>query len=292
MVAIALPSPLLAAGAVPEGIAVRYGDGVTSETRWYVDTALTEAWATFSPHVADPDAFDALVVVVTNVADAAAEWAAERGISVARAERQFLARSGHFAGLATTGLTVIINDNYGDSGATIHEVTHLVQRHLAGGNSGPRWLSEGAAEYFELLVDYRWGIDAGAVAPRAANRALADEWAATARNCRAGLLPDESETCRSALAPLDRLETATRFDTGGGAISPYSRASVAFQVFVDRFGEEAYFCFLTTQGAGSSWRNAFSACAGTTVEEFYDYLDRSRDRGFIRETVNRRPRYV
>ena len=276
---------------VPAAAEVRFGDDVTAETRWYVDTALARARVAFAAHVPDSDAFDPLVVIVTNPEDAAAEWAAERGISIARAERLFLARSGHYAGLATTGFTVIINDNYGDAGATIHEFTHLVQRELAGGPSGPRWLSEGGAEYFDMLIAHDWGIDAGARHPRVVNREVAGEWAATVANCRGGLLPAAGETCDAALGSLHRLESGTRFDTGGGAISPYARAAIAFQVFVDRHGEEAYFCFLTEQGAGSSWRAAFSTCTGETVAEFYDHFDWTRDRGFIRETPSRRVAY-
>lgn len=273
---------------LPESLEVRFGDGITAETRWYVEGALQQAWAMFAPHLIDPNGLDALVVVVTNPGDAATVWAEERGISEDRARRQFIGRSSHFAGLATSGLAVIINDNRADAGATVHELGHLIQHHVAGSRLGPRWLTEGGAEYFDLLVAERWGIDAGAEPPKLANRTIADEWAATTNNCRTGLLQLDSETCVWALESLDRLEPGGPFDVGGGAVSAYSRARVAFQALMDQTGVEEYFCYLVEQGSGSSWQTAFESCFGQDVEEFYSEFDQIRDRGFVRDIPSHR----
>lgn len=281
-----------AGGDLPDSLQVRFGDGVTAETRWYVEEALQQAWATFAPHLMDPHGLEALVVVVTNSDDAAAVWAEERGISEDRARRQFTARSSHFAGLATRGLAVIVNDNLGDAGATVHELAHLVQHHVAGAPLGPRWLTEGGAEYFDLLIAERWGIDAAAEPPKLANRTIADEWAATTNNCRADLLKQDSETCTWALESLDRLEAGGPFNVGGGAVSAYSRARVAFQTLMDQTSVQEYFCYLEEKGSGATWRAAFASCFGQGVDEFYDDFAHSRDRGFIRHVPSRRLRML
>lgn len=272
----------------PAGIEYAYGDEVSTETRWYVETAVAEAWSYFADHVTSD--LRGKIVVVTNVEDAAEAWARERGVSLSRARQLFSAGSGTFAGLATTGFTVIINDNIGSPGATIHEFTHLVQRHLtAGSGRGPRWLSEGAAEYFDMAVGHAWGIDASADGPAAATREIADEWSATLANCAAGLLPDDEATCRWAAEPLDRLESAAPFVIGGGAVSAYNRASVAVNLLFAETGEDAYFCYLSASGAGAAWRTAFADCFGMDVAAFYRYFDRARANDFTPQVPNRFP---
>ncbi len=268
-----------AAAELPESLEITFGDQVSAATRWHVDEAVRQGWDRFAPLLDD---LEADIVVVADADAAATAWAERRGISVERAARQFTARSGHFAGLATTGLTVIINDG-GHAGATVHELVHLVQHALCEcGYQGPRWLSEGAAEWFTHDVDQRWGIDAEARGPRVANREIADEWFATYRNCRSGTLYAEGETCAWATESLHELESAAAFDIGGGAVGAYDRAGVAFQYLIDTSGEQSYICFLEEQVGGSDWQRAFQTCTGTSHDQFYDAFDAYRARGFTR----------
>ncbi len=278
-----------AAAEVPESLEVTFGDQVSTTTRWHVEEAIRQGWGRFAPLLSD---LDADVVVVADAEAAAAAWAERRGISRERAARQFTARSGHFAGLATTGLTVIINDG-GHAGATVHELVHLVQHALCDcGYQGPRWLSEGAAEWFTHDVEARWGIDAAARGPQVANRTIADEWFATYRNCRAGALYTAGATCGWATESLRNLEGAAAFDLGGGAVGAYDRAGVAFQYLIDTAGEESYVCFLEEQAGGSAWETAFRTCTGTTPGQFYDDFNAYRARGFTRHAAPMRHQLV
>ena len=277
---------------LPEHLEVEYGDDVSVTTQWYVDTAVRRAWEYFAPLIPDPEGFEALVVVVTNPEDAVAVWAKERRVSIERARQLFTARSGSYAGLAVTGLTVIINDHNATAGATVHEVAHLVQHHVAGRSQGPRWLSEGAAEYFSMLIEADWGIDTETEPPQVANRTVAEEWAATTRNCATGRLPAGGETCLWATESLSNLERGNAFDIGGGAVSAYSRAALAFQLLVDRYGVPAYFCYLEQQGSGSSWRTAFRDCFDGEVNDYYRYFEQARSRGFTIGPRNRLPQML
>ncbi len=268
------------AAETPASLETTFGESVPAATRWYVEEALERSWARFAAVLDD---LDAEVVVVADAEAASAAWAERRGISRERASRLFTARSGHYAGLATTGLTVIINDA-AHAGATVHEFVHLVQHALCDcGNQGPRWISEGAAEYFALDVEAAWGIDASSRPPAATNREIADAWAATYRNCRTGRLQEGSDTCRWATESLRALEGAGQFDLAGGAVGAYDRASVAFQYLVDVSSEEAYLCFLDEQAGGASWQAAFGGCFERSVDDFYTEFDGYRRRGFVRE---------
>ncbi len=284
---VVLPAgPSLASTAeLPESLEVTFGDGVSSATRWHVEEGLRRGWQRFATLLAD---LEADVVVVADADAAAAAWAERRSISQERAARQFTGRSGHFAGLATTGLTVIINDG-GREGATIHELVHLVQHALCEcGFQGPRWLSEGAAEYFTRAVEAAWGIDAEARGPEVAHSAIASEWAATYEHCHSGALPDGGETCRWATESLASLEGSRPFNVAGGAVGAYDRAGVAFQFFVDSAGEDGYFCFLGEQASGAVWDEAFRTCVGMSPSAFYAAFDAYRDRGFTRHAPPRR----
>lgn len=296
LVGVAAPAQAIepvGAGELPETVELRFGEAVSTETRWFVETAVAEAMGYFARHLSGSGDLDAKIIVVTDVEEAAKAWAQERGISIERARSLFSAGSSDFAGLATTGFTVIINDNYGSAGATLHEFAHLVQRHLSDGSGrGPRWLSEGAAEYFDMAVGQAWGIDAAADGPAAANGEIADEWSATLDNCAADLLPADALTCRWASESLTRLEGAAPFVLGGGAVSAYNRASVAVQVLLDETGEDAYFCYLTAHGAGADWRDAFTDCFGMDVDAFYRHFDRTRSNGFVTQVPSRFPAKV
>jgi len=282
-----------AAHAAPDGIEVRFGDDVDGTTRWYVDAAIERSWTTLAPHLpAAARDMEALIVVVTNADEAVTAWAEERGISESRARRQFTARSSSYAGLATAGLTVIINDNYPDAGTTIHEFTHLFQHHLAGEAVGARWISEGAAEYFRLLVEDGWRLEAAARSPKTMNRAIADEWALNVASCGNGALPVSGETCRWATESLRELERGGPFDVGGGSVSAYARASVAFQHLIDRGGVDGYVCYLDALGDGAGWRNAFEGCYGWSVDEFYESFDELRDAGFVAVPRPRRNQFL
>ncbi len=270
---------------LPDSLEVTFGDGVSTATRWHVEEAVRRGWERFATLLAD---LEADVVVVADADAAAAAWAERRGISQERAARQFTARSGHFAGLATTGLTVIINDG-GRAGATIHELVHLVQHALCEcGYQGPRWLSEGAAEYFTRAIEAAWGIDPEARGPEVAHRTIASDWAATYEHCRSGALPAGGETCRWATESLASLEGSRPFNVAGGAVGAYDRAGVAFQHLVDTAGEAGYFCFLETQASGAAWDEAFRACVGMSPSAFYADFDAYRDRGFTRHVPPRR----
>ncbi len=276
---LAVPATPAGAAELPASLEVTFGEQVSPATRWHVEAAVRQGWERFAPLLDD---LDADVVVVADADAAADAWAERRGVSRERAARQFTARSGHFAGLATTGLTVIINDG-GHAGATIHELVHLVQHELCEcGYQGPRWLSEGAAEWFTHDVEAAWGIDASARGPRVANREIADDWFATYGHCRSGALYADGETCAWATESLRNLEGAAGFDIGGGAVGAYDRAGVAFQYLIDTAGEQSYVCFLEAQAQGAGWETAFRTCTGRTAGQFYDDFDAYRARGFIR----------
>ncbi len=287
-VAAAVLTVLLAPGAaaappLPDGVELTFGDGVGPVTRWHVEEAAGRAGEYFAARGAGD--LEARLIVVADPDAAVEAWAAARGISERRARRSLRARSGYYAGIAVTGLTVIINDGP-SAGATIHEFVHLAQHHLCDCDAqGPRWLSEGAAEWFSLAIEHEWGIDAAQRSPRAENRKIADEWAGTLDACRAGAIPAAGDTCRWAEAPLGDLEGAGAFDIAGGAVGAYDRARVAFQRLVDSTSTGAYLCYLGRQAAGASWRAAFETCFGRTVAAYYAEFDAYRDAGFVASAV-------
>jgi hypothetical protein len=280
--------PRLGEPILPDGLEIRFGDDVSASTRGLVTEAVERSWDAFFRRLPDAAEFDAVVVVVTNADDAAREWATERGISVERARRQFTARTSAFAGLATSGLTVIINDNTGSPGATVHEMIHLFQHHVAGDRIGARWISEGAAEYYAGVIEEDWGLFAGSQVPEATIEDLAEQWASTIDTCSLGLIVAASETCVWASEPLPELESGAAFDVGGGAVSPYARATVAFDYLVSRVGDDGYICYLDHQSTGAPWRNAFDECFTFGVDEFYDDFHSYRANAFTYVVRERR----
>ncbi len=266
----------------PTGVEVTYGDEVPVITRWHVSEAVARAWSYFADWAARE--LSARIIVVADPEAAVTAWAEARNISRQRARRQLTARSGYYAGLAITGLTVIINRGDGP-GPTAHEFVHLVQHEVCACDSqGPRWLSEGAAEYFANDIEHEWGIRPALRSPRIENRKIAEEWNTLAA-CRAGHIPDDGETCRWAEAPLSDLERPGAFDLAGGAVGAYDRARVAFQRLVDVTTTGAYRCYLEEQARRAPWRAAFESCFGRSPAQFYAEFDAYRDHGFIGAAV-------
>ena len=142
-----------------------------------------------------------------------------------------------------------------------HEAFHLLQGELAGPaalNSGPsdvpvagpRWLTEGAAEYiaYRVLAENRLE-DFDAIRRR---------WISVTR---------------SVTAPLSSLEIATGF---GGVAGIYDLTPLAASRLIETAGEGAFVAYWEAIGRGTPWQSAFAAAFGRSLEAFYGEFDAYR----------------
>lgn len=142
-----------------------------------------------------------------------------------------------------------------------HEAFHLLQGELAGPGSlnsgesnvpvaGPRWLSEGAAEYiaYRVLGENR----------RNDFEATRARWVSVTRTVS---------------APLSSLEIATGMR---GVSGIYDVTPLAAAHLVATKGESSFVAFWEAIGRGASWQAAFSSAFGRPVETFYQEFEAYR----------------
>ena len=141
---------------------------------------------------------------------------------------------------------------YRRSLTTIWEGTprHAVSR------EGPKWLSEGSAEYFT----YR------AIGP------LGSEWCDLTRSRLVGFHGSETR-------PLSELETSEGYYSVG-----FSRARQfgfpAAELLAAQAGGASIFAYYASLRTGISWQDAFEQAFGMTVAKFYQLFEEHRAAGF------------
>jgi hypothetical protein len=142
-----------------------------------------------------------------------------------------------------------------------HEAFHLLQGDLAGSarlNSGetdvplagPRWLTEGSAEYFAYRV--------------VAENRLVDFEATRARWI---------SVVKTMSVPLSSLEVATGLR---GVSGVYDLTPLAASRLVESVGEGAFIAYWEAVGRGTPWQTAFAAAFGRTVQAFYEEFEAYR----------------
>ena len=151
-----------------------------------------------------------------------------------------------------------------------HELFHTYQQGLSGlsvwggvnqvPEAGPRWLSEGTAEYFA----YR-AMDAGGEADFDKMRNSTDPW---------GFVKHAEYVDRR----LSEMETWTGFSGARGDITSY--AVMAAELLASRTGEKSLIQFYSLTQPGTTWQEAFEQAFGMNVEEFYDLFEEHREAGF------------
>ena len=150
---------------------------------------------------------------------------------------------------------------------TAHELLHAYQSgysELPGGSQdhevpkdGPRWLTEGTAEYFA----YR-AMDAGGEFDYA-----------TERGSKRGFV----WKAQLADKPLEEMETKEGYE---GVPGKYKHFLLAAELLASYVGEEAPLRFHMLQQPGITWQKAFKEAFGMTVEEFYVLFEEHRATGF------------
>ena len=153
---------------------------------------------------------------------------------------------------------------------TAHELLHTYQHGLSGlsvgggvslvPESGPRWLSEGTAEFFALRA-----MDAGDVLDYEERRNSTDPW---------GIVRHAEYIDKL----LSEMETWTGFSGARGDSTSY--ATMAAELLAAHAGEESLIRFYTLTQPGSAWQEAFGTVFGMTVEEFYELFEEHRAAGF------------
>lgn len=143
----------------------------------------------------------------------------------------------------------------------VHELVHVVQGQLLGdvrlGGSadevppaGPRWLTEGMAEYLGYM-----GADAEGLAPFGRTRATwVGQLAGTA-------------------TPLRAFENLRGFQETQQA---WAVVSLAVELLARGRGEPALLTYYESVGLGVPWRDAFARAFGRTIEVFYDEFEAFR----------------
>ena len=114
---------------------------------------------------------------------------------------------------------------------------------------GPRWLSEGTAEYFA----YR-ALNSGNDFDYERKRNSTDPW---------GLVRQANYVDKS----LNEMETWTGFVEVQGHPTDY--AVMAAELLASGTGEASLIHYYTLTQPGTTWREAFKAAFGMPVEEFY-----------------------
>jgi hypothetical protein len=142
-----------------------------------------------------------------------------------------------------------------------HEAFHLLQGDLAGPAAlasgltdvpaaGPRWLSEGAAEYVAFRVVSEHGL--------ASFDEAKARWISVAKTVS---------------APLSSLEVATGFR---GASGRYELTPLAASRLVESRGEAPFLAYWQAIGGGTHWQAAFTTAFGRTVQAFYEEFEAYR----------------
>ena len=144
-----------------------------------------------------------------------------------------------------------------------HEMFHAYQKKLStlktgGGDdevpqAGPRWLTEGSAEFFAYKA-----MDAGGVFSYD-----------TERNTRS------VEHAKRVDRPLSEMENLR----GVRGIS-YQFFLLGVELLAYHAGEDALIRFYSLQQPGTTWQEAFQIAFGMTVEEFYVLFEEHRAAGF------------
>ena len=147
-----------------------------------------------------------------------------------------------------------------------HELFHTYQHTLSslpvGGppdrvpTSGPRWLSEGSAEFLAFQA-----LSEGGIFPydTARQRIFMD-------------------SVKSVDRPLKDMETWAGFSATGGR--SYRFTPLAIELLAAHAGRSALIDYYTLLRPGSTWQEAFQTAFGMTVDQFYQRFEAHRSAGF------------
>ena len=184
--------------------------------------------------------------------------------------------------VSTSGSWVRKNPRFNLMKMTAHEVFHAFQYGLSelsvGGGvgqvpkAGPRWLSEGTAEYFAYKA-----MDEGGVADYKSERNSIDPW---------GFVRHAEYVDK----PLNEMETWTGF-SGARGDSTYL-AIMATELLVFYSGENSILKYYASLRRGTTWQQAFEEAFGMTPNRFYRLFDDHRRPGFPDEVISPRPQQV
>ena len=153
----------------------------------------------------------------------------------------------------------------------VHELVHAGYQHFQSGldvggannrvpDAGPRWLSEGSAEF----LAYR-AVSAGGVLSYQAERESKEPW---------GFVRQAQYIEK----PLRELETWDGFSSTRISASEYSL--MAAELLASHAGERALLDYYRRLQPGTTWQMAFEAAFGMTVDEFYTLFEERRAAGF------------
>ncbi len=152
-----------------------------------------------------------------------------------------------------------------------HELVHsgyqyrLSQLNVGGANrqvpdGGPRWLSEGIAEFLAYQA-----LSAGGVFSYQTERQSKDPW---------GFV----EHAKIVDKQLRDMETQDGFSSVRG--SPYKYSLMAAELLASHTGQRALLDYYRLLQPGTTWQMAFEAAFGMTVTEFYQLFEEHRAAGF------------
>ena len=145
-----------------------------------------------------------------------------------------------------------------------HELFHLYQEEFSGFSlgsedhevpeAGPRWTTEGTAEY----LAYR-AMDAGGVLDYQTER--------------------NSTVVRHGVdKPLSEMETLAGYRTARGNI--YAYFLLAAELLASSTGQSSLIHYYMLQQPGTTWQEAFKIAFAMPVEEFYELFEEHRAAGF------------
>ena len=207
-----------------------------------------------------------------NVHDLAPVYYAARGLKP-RCSREWWFSQGRATSVGPAGIFMTTYDRDHDSltKITVHELINAYQYGLSklpvsGGASdevpkgGPRWLTEGVAEYLANRA-----VSAGGVLDYAAER--------NSIHPRGWV-----ERVKLIDKPLSEMETQIGFSGVGN--SKYKYALLAAELLAFRAGEAELVYYYTLTQPGTNWQETFQAAFGMTVAEFYDLFEEHREAGF------------
>ena len=153
----------------------------------------------------------------------------------------------------------------------VHELVHAGYQHGQSGlnvsgasdrvpDAGPRWLSEGSAEF----LAYR-AVSAGGVLSYQAERKSKDPWG----------FVRQAQYIEKPLRELETLDgiRSTR-------ISAYLYSLMAAELLAAHAGERTLLDYYRRLQPGTTWQMAFEAAFGMTVDEFYTLFEEHRAAGF------------
>ena len=248
---------------VPATFAV--GSGVPADQEQLVRRALALGNGWFRARLGrELGAFS--VYLFADLEGVAAAYAEVTGNTTERARRQWetstaIAQNGTiFVHLGSTGW--IQSNELARTKILVHEAFHVLQEQLAGPRAlvsgdtdvpvaGPRWLSEGAAEYIAF-------------------RAVSDNGSASFEATRARW----ASVTKTVTGPLSSLEIATGTRALGAPVYDISPLAVARLVVSSR--DSALVAYWEAIGRGVPWREAFAAAFGRSVEAFYEEFEAYR----------------